>query len=567
MGAAQNKEGPPKSLEQIVNFVATNYILTQNFQDMKNLSDMKYCNNLVILTSKVIEKKLSDVEIEFLAQQLKEGVEINKMETDKVKFFNKKELPNLDVKNQTEKRRLCIAIAKHYVKIAHVYAAIVTTIRPNYIYNEAESANKAPSTEGPLTAPSMAPSMAPSANPSSEASPSESSLPVSIIEKMAIPSFEGGAVEVDFSQKQNIPAGVKKVNVKINNLCSERINALLNNQNMSGDTIVVKPNFCKMNLNTSTNKTRTFETEPGIPELSKLYYDKYNFNEGGFTEMSDNMKEVYKKDVDTFYKLFTNMNSVPPEVKTFSDIPLRAFHREKGCEPNGLYTVSYTGSVKDKLFKTYADHIKRMMETTENNQNKLLDQIDKMFVFNVNPITKAREVTIKPNLTDVELQKIVDDTRKIIINLYITCEKDFFDGLLIFEAIVENQIKSTSELQINEAEKIVSLKLANSDLSEHGTAMEVKEVVEEPIVIKEKPIVVKEEPIVVEEKPIVIKEKPIVVEEKPIVVEEKPIVVEEKPIVVEEKPSSKQENVETSNDPWSTLRKLNPFGNYPEVKV
>ena len=55
---------------------------------MKKLSDMKYCNNLVILTSKVIENKLSDIEIEFLAQRLKQNEEINEMTTEKVKFMD-----------------------------------------------------------------------------------------------------------------------------------------------------------------------------------------------------------------------------------------------------------------------------------------------------------------------------------------------------------------------------------------------------------------------------------------------------------------------------------------------
>ena len=233
---------------------------------------------------------------------------------------------------------------------------------------------------------------------------------------------------------------------------------------MSGENIVVKPNFCRMNLDITTNKTRSFESEPGIPELGKLYYDDYNFDQGGFTGMTESMKKIYKKDVDTFYKLFTHSNSVPPEIKTFSDIPLRSYQTDEGCKPNGIFTVEYKGTVKDKLFKEYADHIKKMMTNTEDNQNKLLDIIDKIFVFNVNPITKEREVTIKPDLTEDELQKIVDETRQIIINLYITCENDFFEGLLIFEAIVENQIKNTSQMQINELQKIANQKLSSSSI-------------------------------------------------------------------------------------------------------
>ena len=45
-----------KSLTTIVDFIATDYILTQNFTDMYNLTDPAYCDKLLILTSKIIKK-------------------------------------------------------------------------------------------------------------------------------------------------------------------------------------------------------------------------------------------------------------------------------------------------------------------------------------------------------------------------------------------------------------------------------------------------------------------------------------------------------------------------------
>jgi hypothetical protein len=445
MGNTQNKEGDKQSLVKIIDFVATNYILTQNFQDMKKLSDMKYCNNLVILTSKVINNKLSDIEIEFLAQRLKQNEEINEMTTESVKFMDKNQLGSLDVKNQTQKRRMCIGIAKFYVKIAHIYAAIVTTIKPDYTYTEQGQANSGPQGQANSVV--------------------QANSGVQLANETVIPFTK----EVSLEQKQTIPASAK-MNVKVNNICSQRLNALLNGQNMSGETIVVKPNFCKMNLDISANKSRSLSSEPGIPELSKLYYDKYDFDKGGFTGMTDKMRTgVYLEDVRKFYKVFTGESSVPSNIQTFSDIPLRSFHTSKGCKPGGPYLNDYKGTIKDRLFKDYADHINKMMETTESNQNKLLSQIDKLFVFNVNPITNAREVTIMPNLTDIDLQKIVEDTRQIIIDLYIKCETDFLTGLEIFEAIVEKQIMDTSQVQMQELQKIVDAKLANSDLLEAAT--------------------------------------------------------------------------------------------------
>ena len=54
--------------------------------------------------------------------------------------MNKDQLDSLDVSNDAKKnikkKRVCIGIAKFYVKIAHIFAAIVTTINPVYTYKD-----------------------------------------------------------------------------------------------------------------------------------------------------------------------------------------------------------------------------------------------------------------------------------------------------------------------------------------------------------------------------------------------------------------------------------------------
>ena len=60
MGNNQSQASEKKNdLFEVVNNIATNYILTQNFKDMQNLvSDLEYCDNLVILTSKIMKYPL-----------------------------------------------------------------------------------------------------------------------------------------------------------------------------------------------------------------------------------------------------------------------------------------------------------------------------------------------------------------------------------------------------------------------------------------------------------------------------------------------------------------------------
>ena len=47
------------SLDDLVTHITDNYIATLNFQDMRKLSDRKYCNKLVILTAKIINKNMN----------------------------------------------------------------------------------------------------------------------------------------------------------------------------------------------------------------------------------------------------------------------------------------------------------------------------------------------------------------------------------------------------------------------------------------------------------------------------------------------------------------------------
>merc|ERR1711966_391791 len=125
MGNNQSQQSVKKNnLFEVVNNIATNYILTQNFKDMQNLvSDLEYCDNLVILTSKIIQEKVHMKDITYMQQKLKAGIPIDKLANDKIAYFEKP-LEKYDVKNTTNKRRMCIGIAKFYIQIANLFSAI-----------------------------------------------------------------------------------------------------------------------------------------------------------------------------------------------------------------------------------------------------------------------------------------------------------------------------------------------------------------------------------------------------------------------------------------------------------
>jgi len=85
MGATQSKSTSGEQELKAVNILdilATKYILTQNFQDMKKLGDKEYCNKLVILTADIIKKFLKEKEITYIAQRVVDGVPVNMKKTD-----------------------------------------------------------------------------------------------------------------------------------------------------------------------------------------------------------------------------------------------------------------------------------------------------------------------------------------------------------------------------------------------------------------------------------------------------------------------------------------------------
>lgn len=420
-----------KTLPQAVDYIATNYILTQNFSDMEKLASPQYCDELVILTSKVISQKLNDMEIKYLAQRLKEGVVVNEMTKGKVIYLKKKELPRLDVQNATTKRRLCIGIAKFYVQVAHLFAAIVSTINPAYTFVD----------------------------------------------------NTGVKQTVGLLNKKEIPEGADAQLTKIG-LCSSRINALLNghdyaNEGSSGEGIVVSPKFCKLNASSSSGVAKTLEDEPGIPELKRLYYDKYDSDQSGdkrvpnngFYGMTPEMQKVYDEDVKRFYLEFSGEETVPEGIKEFGQIKLRDFQRSKGCAKGGVYTQGYTGTLKQQLFKQYVDHTKQMIERANAAQDKLLDVLDEMFKFSFDQVEKKKRIIINPALNEKTIQDLINRTRKLIVELYLGCEQDFVSGLKIYEAIVEKQVLDTSMAQ---------LKSMNDSLDIMGTS--------EPVMAARKPV-------------------------------------------------------------------------------
>ena len=119
--------------------------------------------------------------------------------------------------------------------------------------------------------------------------------------------------------KQTIPKGAQ-TSIKKFNICTQRLNALINNQDFnvqSDQNVTVKPKF-DMNYDRVRGRDKTLIEEPGIPELEKLYYDKYDDDNGGFR---------YDTRSDRFMKKMLNVSISFTETKVHLWVLMETYYK------------------------------------------------------------------------------------------------------------------------------------------------------------------------------------------------------------------------------------------------
>ncbi len=393
---------------EIIDYIATYYILTSDFNSLRKLTDKEYCDKLIILTSDIIKRYFTDLEVTYLAQRIKDGIEVNDLTKDNIIFLNKEQLEDLDVQNDYQKsirkKRVCLGIAKFYIKIAHLFAAIVMTINPIYSFKDSD----------------------------------------------------GNTVKVNLYEKDKIPKNTPRKVTKLN-ICDNRIKSLMPQDDFNdpeSEYAKINPKLCSINIDEQGND-KFLNNEPGIPELMQLYLDdKYDYATGTFLGMSDETKSQYEKDLKNFYKIFTGNDEMPDNIKSFGDIKLKDYNKKIGCQGvDPLFKKKYRLSKNDKLFVQYADNIKNMINSASSKQKELLSIINDIFSYVNDPYTGKRKIRVNPKLTENILQKGIEKARNIIIQLYLKCEQDYVNGIKIYEAIIESKILETTQNQIKSLEK------------------------------------------------------------------------------------------------------------------
>ena len=421
-------------LRKHIDAAATKVIMDSSFTDLTNLANEKYCNRLVKKVATIFQQNKDTIDLELLRQKLydqKQKHEINSKNGDN----SEKTLENHDKKIKTPKiqniEKKCIQISKFYVLFGHLFSCIISTINPSYSSQKKEKTTTDSSSKE-----------------DKESSRSSSSL--------------------DF--------------------CSSRIDALVNGElieNSDGD-ILVKPNVCKTNVSKSGNPLLLVDL-PGMKALQQLYKDINHDDDG---EMED---------ARYLYKAFTGKDA-PENIRRLDQVPLKVYNKDEECKENktryyggetteeaekreqrrdkerrelekermfyyynerdrdrkkneeenartGIYLKGIVGSLKERLFSEYVQHIKEMIQRAESNRSKLLEILSEMFTYAYDSGGNIENVIINPSLTYKKLQSLVVQTRRIVIKLYTDCEEDYKTGLDLFFAMVQDKIAMKLSVQ------------------------------------------------------------------------------------------------------------------------
>lgn len=383
-----------ESITAKVDAIASTYIFRPTFQDMLKLDDKSYCDKLIVLSEKAIGKHLSKLEIAVINERIKEG------ETETVAYMSKNDIEGLN--KDDEKKAMCRAISKFYVKCAHVFSAISKTLNPVYEYmNENEI--------------------------------------------------------IHTTRKKDVVGN--NYRMVYFNYCTRRIASVY----LTKDSPEKKTKLCDINNSASHNYNNTsihsstlnnLMDDYGIKQLEDLYYDKFNYRTHSYSDMSEESRKQYENDVALLYKsLYGEIDGKHPIPKTFDEISLIPYHKMDKCQNDAL-EINYRKEIPfDKGdFDAYGKLLTKMREDIFENQQKIVGHLEQLCVKYQEP-DGLPEYRLNPELTEVLLNKLVLTVRTDILNMYLSCQENFNNIKEMLRTIFKNRLVKNNENKLKQIEK------------------------------------------------------------------------------------------------------------------
>jgi hypothetical protein len=431
---------------KLIDRIATDYILSMNFQDMMDMTTESGCGKMVLVVEDILKKNTTEVDLASLQNTPRGLFDLAAPPSGTSSIFvfpegDEVAKKSMDLSDPKKKLSLCRNIAKFYVQVAHLFAAIIMTVNPKYQFTK-----------------------------------------------------DGETKKVGIMDRKDIPEeSLKTANIILErNFCSERENILTQKSSLddNNDLKIALP-YCSLD-----EKIDPIGASRGIKELEDLFKDDYDTNTGIFS-MNEDSARKYKQVVKEFYDAMYNTGTAPD---TFSDIKIPKYHEERGCSETALqkaiglnideefkekksqendadkksgsdanntdpveqpkddyeppFKETYRGT-NSGLYKDFKNNIVSMKEATAKNTNEVFSILGQLFDLTVDPIT------INPKITSENISPLIIDTREKITKLYLECEKNFQKGLELFRNIVYQNLTEQTKEDILSLEELQNNTLAS----------------------------------------------------------------------------------------------------------
>jgi hypothetical protein len=401
-----------ESLLKVIDEIASNYMFKQNVVDMLRFSDSDYRDNFVILTCRILDEKLTNLDIGTLKDRITNtNVKPKNTNHGELVYFSELEKMKPLLYNEDKKKEALLIISKFYVKIFTLFSSIVSVVDPQYTYKD-----------------------------------------------------ENGEDNYfylkDYDDLKMVDLATNKLKLyHLENplsLVRRRLFILKNKleqQDENSDYIVMNPGeeLCSMNIPENNEGDFKLSNEIGIKELDNLYYDLYDEETSEWSGRSKEMEEQYKRDVALFFRIFTGKKKKPANVTSFSDIELLDFHNLTRCKNND-YFEDLLVSKNDVLFQKYISKIEEIQQGTRSYKKQLLYILKSMFMKHEqteeDDDSFELEYTIHPELDMKKLSEKQKMAQSCIVQMYTNCEKNFIEALLLYEKMYENRYGELVEAQV-----------------------------------------------------------------------------------------------------------------------
>jgi len=401
MGNSYNK---PESICETLDNISSNYILSMDYRALSHMSDEEYCNKFTLITQDLLDTKFNKLDIKYLTIRIKKGhkplIDIFNNQDNDIQTYetvtNKDEVYYSDDITNDNKKQMCLNISQFYIKIGHLFAAIVTALDPVYMVDGKPYPFNTPKNKLP--------------------------------EHSVLTISETGICHKKIMALQFGYVSESKLNPRFCNIHSKYSSIY----NYNGIPELETLYYDKIDVNGKPYMSETTRNQY-TADLQLLYSQ--------FTPKSSSNSTTETTSSDTPTTL---------EINNFKDISLKEYHNNINCNDN-TFNTPITKSEKDNvLFIDYADNLKDMLSFSKKKEQFFLSVINEIFIKS----SSDKSIIINPDLTDNRLNQLINEVRNNLLEYYIKIDEYFNNGIDIYTAIVlyrklHKQLDNMNEMNSN----------------------------------------------------------------------------------------------------------------------